>query len=146
MFPSEALLDEDEILNEYRSSIVSAEQKAQEDFDKTVLYLSGGALGISFAFVKDIVGERPPAGPWLLAVGWMAWALSATSVLTSYLTSLYALRTATGQVDDRSILRQTPGGKFTTLTQVLNGCGGLLFVAGVAAMGVFVYKNLQRVP
>ncbi|WP_417913843.1 hypothetical protein [Candidatus Electronema sp. JM] len=33
-------------LAEYRKWIVAAEQKSQEDFDKTVLSLSGGALGV----------------------------------------------------------------------------------------------------
>ena len=47
----------DKTLQEYRAHLVSAAQKAQEDFDKTLLALSGGALGVSFAFVKDIVGD-----------------------------------------------------------------------------------------
>ncbi len=33
-------------LAEYRKWIFAAEQKSQEDFDKTVLSLSGGAVGI----------------------------------------------------------------------------------------------------
>ncbi|WP_134984071.1 hypothetical protein [Xanthomonas axonopodis] len=57
----------DEVDPEYRQWLVVAEQKAQEDYDKTVLTLSGGALGISFAFVKDIVGQNPiQNSSWLL--------------------------------------------------------------------------------
>jgi len=44
-----------ENLQEYRKHLVAAEQQVQADFDKTVLSLSGGALGISFAFVKNPV-------------------------------------------------------------------------------------------
>jgi len=139
-------LDEDEVLSEYRQALLPAEQKAQEDFDKTVVSLSGGALGVSFAFVKDFLGDRAPTSLWLLEVAWVAWGLSVTAILVSYFTSRFALRRAIQQVDDRSILHQPPGGKFTFWTHVLNGCGGLLFLVGVAAIGVFVFKNLQRVP
>lgn len=36
-------------LQAYRSHLVAADERAQENFDKTVLSLSGGALGVSFA-------------------------------------------------------------------------------------------------
>ena len=36
-------------LQEYRATLLVAEQKAPGQFDKTVLTLSGGALGVSFA-------------------------------------------------------------------------------------------------
>ena len=52
-----------EELKEFRSFIRAADQKAQEDFDKTVLVLSGGALGISMTFLKDIAGDDPLV-PW----------------------------------------------------------------------------------
>ena len=63
----------DEQLKEYRNWLIAAEQKAQEDFDKTVLSLSGGALGISFAFVKDIVGDQPLIKTKFLLTAWIAW-------------------------------------------------------------------------
>jgi len=48
----------EESLQEYRTHLVAAEQKAQEDYDKTVISLSGGALGISFAFIVDCISKR----------------------------------------------------------------------------------------
>lgn len=35
-------------LQDYRKLLLTAEQQAQANFDKTVLSLSGGALGVSF--------------------------------------------------------------------------------------------------
>jgi hypothetical protein len=45
--------------SDYRSLLVQTWQKAQDDFDKAVLSLSGGALGVSFIFLKD-KSERLP--------------------------------------------------------------------------------------
>ncbi len=133
----------DKHLEEYRNLLIVAEQKAQEDFDKTVLSLSGGALGISFAFVKDIVGNKPIANSEFLLLSWIAWGLSVTSVLVSFYFSQQALRQAIQQVDAGEIYKQSPGGLFSRLTAILNAAGGLLFLAGVILMVVFVSYNLR---
>ena len=75
-------------LADYRKWLVAAEQKSQEDFDKTVLTLSGGALGVSFVFLKDVIGPQPIVMSCFLMVAWAAWAFSTFSVLTSYFLSL----------------------------------------------------------
>lgn len=127
---------------EYRQMLVAAEQKCQDDFDKTVLSLSGGALGVSFIFVKDIVG--PGAinhSAWLLAA-WVAWALSSLAVLASFFMSHLALRGAIAQCDNGTIYSQKPGGVFSSATRHLNAGGALLFFIGICFMAAFVYTNL----
>ncbi|MDD5774068.1 MAG: hypothetical protein PHX78_11450 [bacterium] len=88
-------------LREYRNHLVAAEQKAQEDFDKTVLSLSGGALGISFAFIKDIVGAGPFEKLFFLLFSWISWSSSIIIVLLSFFFSHLALRQAINQVDKK---------------------------------------------
>ena len=78
----------------YRESLEALKQKSQDSYDKTVLSLSAGALGLSFAFVKDIVGSWPPqAYAWLFAA-WVSWGVGVTSALFSFLCSQRALRKA----------------------------------------------------
>ena len=43
----------DEIAAEYRRQLLTLEQKSTEAFDKAVLSLSGGALGLSIAFFEQ---------------------------------------------------------------------------------------------
>ncbi len=43
----------------YRQHLVDAEQQMQAEYDKAVLVLSGGAIGLSMTFLKDIVGVNP---------------------------------------------------------------------------------------
>lgn len=134
----------DEVDPDYRQWLVVAEQKAQEDYDKTVLTLSGGALGISFAFVQDIVGEGPiQHSSWLVAA-WIFWALSTSAMLGSFFVSRLALRKAILQCDDGSIFCKPPGGFYTYLTRWLNGSGALLFLLGVCFMAAFVKTNITQ--
>lgn len=134
----------DEVDPAYRQWLVSAEQKAQEDFDKTVLTLSGGALGVSFIFVKDIVGPDSIHQTTWLVLAWFSWALSTFAVLASFFLSRQALRRAIEQCDDGTIFCQPPGGFFSKATRWLNASGAVLFFAGVCLMAAFVYKNLSN--
>jgi hypothetical protein len=132
----------DESLKDYRSRLEVLEQKAQEDFDKTVLSLSGGALGISFAFVKDIVGSAITTNPLLLFLSWLCWGLSVMFVLISYYTSHLALRKAIKQVDTGKIRVSQPGGIADLVTALCNALGGILFIVGVVLISTFVWLNL----
>lgn len=133
----------DERLFEYRKTLIAAEQKAQEDFDKTVLTLSGGALGISFAFLKDVIGANLVSHPQLLFAAWVAWGFSTFSVLASYHLSHLALRKAIKQVDSGVIYTQKAGGAFAALTARLNEAGALLFLVGVLCITVFAANNFK---
>lgn len=131
-----------EHLADYRKLLVAADQKSQEDFDKTVLSLSGGALGISFVFVKDIIGPQPIVMSSFLLAAWLAWAFSTFSVLTSYYLSHLALRRAISQVDEGTIDNHPPGGAYACLTSILNAIGAILFLVGVCCITVFAGVNL----
>jgi len=128
-------------LKEYRNQLIDAEQKAQDNFDKTVLSLSSGALGISFVFLKDIVGDTP-ASISLLMVAWISWALSSTSVLISFYMSHKALRHAIKQVDFNKIREEHPGSWYDKFTGFLNGFALILFVVGLFSMIWFIKMNL----
>lgn len=145
MTPETAIVDPpvDEVDPEYRQWLVAAEQKAQEDFDKTVLTLSGGALGVSFAFVNDIIGDKPIEHSGWLVIAWIAWALSTSAMLGSFFVSRLALRRAIVQCDEGTIFCSAPGGFFTLVTRWLNIGGALLFLVGVCFMAAFVKTNIS---
>jgi len=128
-------------LREYRSFLISAEQKAQEQYDKTILTLSGGAFGISFAFIDKVIGTPPTATIWLLAA-WTFWGISITSILFSFYFSNKALRRTIEQVDEKTVYEDTPGEHYSGITEFLNACGGISFFVGVVLLIAFVHKNI----
>lgn len=131
----------DEQLRAYRDHLVDAQREAHAAFDKTVLSLSGGALGISFAFVRDIIADKPPVNLWLLIAAWVCWGLCVTSTLVSYYTSHKGLRSAIKRVDDGTVCEK-PIGRFDIVTSGLNIASGGLFVVGLILIAWFVSTNL----
>ncbi len=139
----------------YRQSLIEAEKQGQDSFDKTVLSLSGGALGISFVFIKDIIGVGAIVLPHLLLAAWVCWALSMLAILVSFYTSNRALRKAIEQCDNGTIQRgpakpsdtpgcEPPGGYFAKVTKNLNLAGIVFLILGIAVMCAFVYFNLLQ--
>ena len=126
---------------EYRNLLTALEQKAYEDYDKALLAVSGGALAISIAFVKNIVGHDSYQHSYLLIFAWISWTLTILVVLGSFLMSQRALRKAIAQLDTEE--KETElGGIADRITGYLNVTAGILFFVGVIFMVSFASLNL----
>ena len=132
--------------DEYRANLQRLAEEAQSDYDKAVMTLSGGALGISFGYLKDIAGPPPHEHVWLLVISWVCWTGSVTACLYSLATSASALRKAIEQHDLGSIDTERPGGLFDRLTTWLNSAGGILFTVGTIFMIAFAVLNQNEQP
>jgi hypothetical protein len=71
-------------MQEYRRTLTALQQDSQVDYDKAILTLSGGALGISFAFFDNISAKVPTLHAGFLVGAWLSWALSLTAALTGF--------------------------------------------------------------
>lgn len=130
----------------YRDSLVALEAQGQQEYDRTVIALSGGALGISFSFVSAFLRDAPAQCPGLLRAAWICWASSLALTLLAYYLSPLAMRKAIAQLDKGTIRTERQGGYFDRILPWLNAAGGLLFIAGVLVMGWFVYLNMRVTP
>jgi len=133
-----------EHLLEYRKVLVAADQKGQEEFDKAVLSLSGGALGVSLVFLKDVIGSDPIQYPYLMMLAWACWAFSTLAVLSSYHMSNLTVREGIAQIDRDEAYSGPIGGRYAAWTQRLNMVGAGLFFAGVLLITVFASINLSN--
>ncbi len=70
-------------VNGERQWLLQADHAASRDFDKAIMTLAAGALGVSIAFVHD-VAPHPVRVAWL---GW-AWGLFAASLVLILLSFL----------------------------------------------------------
>ena len=128
--------------SEYRKQLVEFEQKIGEGFDKTLIALSGGALGLSIAFIKDIVGATAMTHECYLIASWSFWALSLGSILFAFYFGQLAYRKAITQVDNKTIHTEVTGGKYATIVNWLNAIGAISFLLGVILIIAFSIKNL----
>ncbi|MEI9962542.1 MAG: hypothetical protein WDM76_15905 [Limisphaerales bacterium] len=134
--------DFEEQISDYRKALQVLEQKMQSEYDKAIMALSGGALGVSMTFLKDIVLDQGVSGGNFLLWAWVCWGISVTCTLFSFYTSAQALRRAVQQTDDRAIYLEMVGGKFNCVTKILNFCAGALFMLGVILIVLFASRNL----
>lgn len=136
--------DRDGQLREYRKFLEQCETEATADFDKTTVALSGGALGISMAFLTDIA---PQPIAWsviaLLAPAWFALSLSLLGVLLSFMSSMKSMRYELQCLDGE---RKKPqgelaGGRWRQWTERFNALalGGCIF--GVMLLASFIVIN-----
>lgn len=131
-----------DMYKQYRTDLMNLEQKAQDDFDKTILTLSGGALGLTIAFIKDIIGDDPVVSSKLIFWAWILWGISITAILISFYSSTFALRKAIKRFDDGNIQKIEAGDWRDSVTGILNAIGGITFVVGVVLAAIFTYLNL----
>ncbi len=103
--------------------------------------LSGGAIGVSLIFLRDIFKQSAAQDRFLVVGAWIAWGASILVVLVSFLLSKSALDTAINQVDVGVIYEQKPGKGFSTVLPILNIASGLLFLVGIVLLAVFVYDH-----
>ena len=127
--------------DEYRNNLIQAEQKSQNDYDRSIITLSGGALGISLIFYKDIIGDKIPINTCLLVSSWGLWAASIAVVVFSYYSSHQALRKAIEQTDKNDFSGGV-GGWAANFTRCANVVSGFLFVVAIGLFITFSYQNI----
>jgi hypothetical protein len=122
----------------YRQALVEAHQKSSEAYDKAVMTLAGGALGISLAFVHQ-VAPNPTHKGWL-AWSWGLLALSLLLIFASFLASQWAILRQIKERDGQEVWPRwdVPGWMTTTL----NLTSGAAFIMGVACLVRFAWFNV----
>ena len=128
---------------EYRTTVQEMAERMQAAYDKTVVTLSGAALGISLTFYKDIVQKNPDHQDWLI-YSWICWTISIIATLASYYSSLGALHKTVDQVDKETIDKETPGGWLNRITIILGVIAGAAFVIGIICFACFVRTNFNN--
>ena len=126
---------------EYRSTLQRLAEESQSDYDKAVMTLSGGALGISFGYLKDVAGPPPYLHSLLLNLAWTAWTFSVVACLFSLAFSSLALNKEIAKLDE-DWSQPTEGTTiWDRVTGILNWSGGSLFAVGAFLMIFFVALN-----
>jgi len=117
-------------------------EKMEAVFDKAILTLSGGALGLSLTFYHDIAGKHSVEVN-LLRTAWIAWLISIIFVLISFFTSILALRFARKKPAPKSFLAMTLL-FFNRVTICLSPLAAAAFVWGVFQAIRFANMNIPQ--
>lgn len=129
-------------LRQYRAHLVETVRFLNEAYDKMLLTLAGGALGLSLVFLSDVVTLPMVQAKLALVVGWIAFVASLACVLGRILFGIEANRKAINQVDEETIYEFRPGMVFAKISRTLHIASALLLVVGLLSMAVFMYSNV----
>lgn len=127
----------------YGKYLFEGATEAQRNYDKTLIALAGGALGVSFAFVDKFIVPARAVEPGLLFWAWICWAGSLMLSLSSFLVSRLAFQWAIKEYYAGRMALANPGGKRTVVTWCFTILAGATFLTGVLLMAFFAAKNLE---
>lgn len=80
----------------YRKQLQKVVDKSEDEFEKRLLYIAAGALGLSFSFITDIVTISQSTCLWILIVG---WGLLAACILINLLSHIGSKNKANESID-----------------------------------------------
>jgi hypothetical protein len=118
-----------------RKRLTDLHEKATDSFDRAVMTLSGGALGVSIAFIHNVAPH--PKDKWAIGTSWALFAASLLLILLSFLTSERAIIRMVAQHDGGT--EEIPRGQ---LTDYLNWASASAFVIGVIFLVSFALVNV----
>ncbi|MFI5166508.1 MAG: hypothetical protein ACHQQS_07815 [Thermoanaerobaculales bacterium] len=142
--------DRKEYLEE-RRLLIDAEGESAASFDKAMITLSAGALGLSVTFIRQVVPQ--PRQTCLLLGAWIAYVGALLTVLVSFLLTQAAMRRQQKIIDTRETRRATGAGdsrldderNFASAWAVsLSIASIVLFAVGTILLVGFCFVNLGR--
>jgi hypothetical protein len=118
-------------------------QSSADSFDKSMMTLSSGALGVSLAFIKDIVPLERALWLNLLRVSWLAFAICIVITVLSFRASTIALKKHEDLLRKAYAQRKVPEPEDYWLLKVCTRGAILFFLVGLACTMLFVEKNVS---
>ncbi len=133
----------------HREVLAEAGANQSRSFDKHVLALGAGALGISLVFLKDIAPCPDRHTLWALYISWICFIASMTITLVSFLCGKAAYSREIKEWDNKfaskSEYQKIKHKKiFSCITKGLNIISCCAFILGVVFLCLFAMQNLHR--
>ena len=147
--------DEHQAYLDERRILIDLEKESSRSFDKAMLTLSAGALGLSITFIRQISPSPLLGTLGFLKVAWICFALSILTTLMSFLLSQSAIRKQREILDQkrREILGQDrqeesnvkeQNNWLASATNALNWVSVLFFTVGIGLLSWFSIENLPE--
>jgi hypothetical protein len=133
---------------ETRKDLLTRQLSNSEKFDGAILTLSTGGLGISLAFIKDIVPIEKTQCVVLLIVSWRFFGSAIVSTLISFLMSQKGIDKQLHYAEEYYLNQKNEYLTKTNIpaeaTKFLNLTSAILFIIAIVLTITFVSINIGR--
>lgn len=137
-----------EEFSKHREQAWKDRQSSSDEFDKNLLTFSSAGLGLSVAFIKDIVPLGHATGLRLLYSSWACFVICITATIFSFPPSIWAIDKHIGHLYRYYIEANpkflNPKNRWSDVVHAARVIGGIFFLAGVITSVLFVYMNLSQ--
>ena|SRR5215813_10580564 len=140
-----------ELFDEFKKKALEDEKSGTDNFDQNLLKFSSGVLGLSLAFIKDIVPLKQAIWVGSLYISWIAFGLCIMVTMASFQVSIRALRDSLRFAkayyldSDETAFDKHLKRPWTILVDACTWTASLLFVTGLVCTIVFVIRNVMEV-
>ncbi len=136
--------------DEHRRKVWEDLKSGSENFDKYMVTLSSGALGISLTFIKDIVPLKQAVFVPALIVSWVSFVACILTTLISFRLSIRSLEKMMPYLDAYYLKGETEAFNQhlkSLSTRAVDWCANIgigLFISGLILTMLFVSKNVFK--
>lgn len=135
-----------EIYLQFQKHLLEGRRLSFQQFDKAILTLSGGGLGLSISFIHQVIQLENAFYKWLLILSWILFALSVMLTLISFITSQFAfdhqLKLAEKYYVDNDECALKEFNKPARATTIINITSAVSFLIAVISLVLFVSFNI----
>jgi len=125
--------------NAYLEQLNKVYIESSSQFDKQVLFIASGALGISLAFIKDIVKLDIATNKNLLLLSWIFFGAVILICILSHYTSLKAINFKIENIYQK---KDKISRRFNFFTQLFNILMIVFLATGLILLFVFIGINI----
>lgn len=131
---------DDKLLNDkYLDRLFDAYSESAKQFDKQILYIASGSIGISFSFIQKIVDLSKSGYNWLLITSWITLTIVVLLSLTSHYIAFKALNKQLELFYQENKIKAQ---KLNNVVKFLNISMIALLILGIALLILFVGINI----
>lgn len=130
-----------------RDELLKQQISNSETYDKSLLTLSSAFLGLSLAFVKDIVPRAEVRHLWILFLSWAAFTVVIVGTIWSF---IYGQRVIKRLLDgarryykEKDQMAFEESRKYSDKLDRVNERSGFVFIVAVLLSVAFVFVNIQ---
>jgi len=124
---------------DYWHQLFDLYKESSSQFDKQILYISSGALGLTFSFIKDIVDIGTAQYKPMLLIGWLILIIV---VLISLFSHYFSMKSLNQRMEDVEAASSPKADKFNKIVSCLNLIMLLALSSGILFIIIFTFINL----
>ena len=132
------------VIARYHQDLSKALTVQEKERDKTLVFVSGGALTVTFAFVGGYLEHHQLIRTSYLTAAWVLWTSALSLTLASYTLSISEHKFRIGAVAREAWDALRSDRLASGIMEPMNIASSVLAIAGFASFAYFAIGNLER--